>query len=295
MTVASAHIDNTAGTLTPAPDARTARVDRLYHYQAFTPDRAEDGERLLGTLADGKIYMSRPNSFNDPWDCRPWYNTNVASDPTVFQRNLDSYAALTRRMFPGIPDNEMRRRVEAYRRNPAAFVDCIPQISAGMWEAINDRYRVYCLSPKSDSELMWAHYGRSHTGICLEFSAEEPPLSGALKVSYQTDYPSYDWASDDLHEVLSVLLTKSIAWSYEEEFRLVLQSQQYVDDPRVYSCDATGHFKLPVGALKRIILGSLATQQTLVAIADLIKQSRSPISLVRAFMANDRYRIVVPA
>jgi hypothetical protein len=47
------------------------RLDRLYHWQRF------DADRLWTCLLNRVIYCSDPATFNDPWDCKPHFNTGV--------------------------------------------------------------------------------------------------------------------------------------------------------------------------------------------------------------------------
>ena len=47
--------------------------NRLFHYKTFKE------EHLVSLLLEGKLKLSRPNQFNDPWDCRVHYH--VPTDP----------------------------------------------------------------------------------------------------------------------------------------------------------------------------------------------------------------------
>ena len=56
-------------------------IKRLYHYQSF-----EKPERLARIFTDGTLYFSMPHDFNDPWDCRPFYNKSALDDPEYYNR-----------------------------------------------------------------------------------------------------------------------------------------------------------------------------------------------------------------
>ena len=90
-----------------------------------------------------------------------------------------------------------------------------------MYKGLCRVYRVYCLSEACNSPLMWAHYTRSHTGVCLEFDARVPPFSAAAKVKYRTTYPAFDMI--DLTP--EALITKSHVWAYEAEWRIVAEER----------------------------------------------------------------------
>jgi hypothetical protein len=55
--------------------ASTKRVTALFHYCAFHPDRFED------LIANNRFYLSNTANFNDPWDCRPCFDTSQVGDP----------------------------------------------------------------------------------------------------------------------------------------------------------------------------------------------------------------------
>jgi hypothetical protein len=48
-------------------------------------------------------------------------------------------------------------------------VDFFAVASKPLQQMLAER-RIYCLTPKADSTLMWSHYADNHCGVCLEFS-----------------------------------------------------------------------------------------------------------------------------
>jgi hypothetical protein len=52
----------------PFATAGSAGIDRLFHYEKF------DGKRLASVVVNNTLYFSDPRNFNDPWDCKPWFN-----------------------------------------------------------------------------------------------------------------------------------------------------------------------------------------------------------------------------
>lgn len=156
-------------------------VEYLYHYQSF------DEDRLSSILSDSKVYFSNPANFNDPWDCRLHYDSDLAQ-ASVLEKHIQWYKQITQKVFPSLPPEEIDRRAEYFRKSPDEFSAKINQISHEMEGEIARRYRVYCLSSKNNDELLWAHYSNKHTGICLEFTTKSL-FGAAIKVTYQTAYP----------------------------------------------------------------------------------------------------------
>ncbi len=91
----------------------------LYHWQRF------DAARLEVTLKDNTIYCSWPGDFNDPWDCRPFFNTEQLSDPEELQKHID---------WAGVPEKCQRRILRVCKTNCA-----IPPFSNGC--CVNTRLR----------------------------------------------------------------------------------------------------------------------------------------------------------
>lgn len=63
----------------------------LYHWQRF------DESRLADLLSTQRIYCSSPRAFNDPWDCKPHFNSDVLSDPDENERHVQWAVDLCKR------------------------------------------------------------------------------------------------------------------------------------------------------------------------------------------------------
>jgi hypothetical protein len=78
--------------------------NRLIHYRPFKE------EHLVSLLPEGKLKLSRPDKFNDPWDCRMHYH--VLTDPAGRERVIKHWTELRRKKFPHI--SEAKRALMAY-------------------------------------------------------------------------------------------------------------------------------------------------------------------------------------
>lgn len=54
--------------------AREHGVTRLYHFQGTL-------DYLEGNLRENWIHCSNPDNFNDPWDCKPYFDASSIDDP----------------------------------------------------------------------------------------------------------------------------------------------------------------------------------------------------------------------
>ena len=156
------------------------------------------------------------------------------------------------------------------------------------WEDLIPRFRILCLSETKDSPPMWTHYSDRHRGAVIELLCHDaldsawlvarpvqysdtPPqlatreawvkrFSGQGTLSYEHLFKEYEYA-------------KSIAWSYEREWRVVTLVLQR--EARLYS-DGRFHPQ----EMCSVYLGEKMPDRTAEAILSLL---RGDLSHVRAF------------
>lgn len=182
-------------------------------------------ERAKTILADGKLFFPSSSDFNDPFECDPIFNFQ-ASMAERTRYNL----RLIRERAPALARGA-RRKLARKGATLAAFEEAARRFG--------ERYKrtmgILSLCERHDNLLMWAHYAASHAGICVELQRAGPPLNRALKVAYSRDYPHVDFfeiadalegsgpAAESAQRkwVNAIFLTKSIDWSYEQEWRIL--------------------------------------------------------------------------
>ena len=149
------------------------------------------------------------------------------------------------------------------------------------------RYRIYCLTAKPNSQLMWGHYADHHRGVCFEFNVRSRSFSSATEVSYNASYPEYALDSDD---DLAPFYTKSADWSYEEEYRLVAQEEGHaLTGGTLMTRD--GFFRLSDGELRSIIIGASATADATREIMEIAKTAA--VTVKKATRVRHRYGIAI--
>lgn len=121
------------------------RIPDLFHYQKF------DEGRLRQLLIGKKLYMSGPPDINDPWDCRPHFDTRQVVDPDYRATLADYFAGLSKRMPAGSKTPEqVAADIEAIRTYPEAALQMLRSQSEGMRASIARQWRLYCLTPHVD-------------------------------------------------------------------------------------------------------------------------------------------------
>jgi hypothetical protein len=123
--------------------------NRLFHYQTFRE------EHLVSLLSEGKVKLSRPDKFNDPWDCRLHYR--VPTDPVEIEKLIEHWKKLHRIHHPEIGEAKRAFMVyEIFRTNPEKIVEGLVNVENIIYKTVCNRYRICCLSEKPDVPLMWA-------------------------------------------------------------------------------------------------------------------------------------------
>lgn len=179
--------------------------DRLISHR-FTPIN----ENLISALVNSQLYFSSTQNLNDPYDCR-----------------IDIEGSLK---------NAMKATSEAQRKILQVYTNGILSRIKKKIEQVG----VVCFSKQLDNKLMWSHYAKNHTGLCLTYEIpskfilnNSPPLLGWSEVGYGNEKikeffltlnPNND--ADEFESfieplVIAIISTKSEAWSYEQEFRIV--------------------------------------------------------------------------
>jgi hypothetical protein len=253
-------------------------IARLYHYEKFCPNY------LTATLRDQKIHCSNPSSLNDPWDCRPAFNSKSLRNPEDFEKTMAWFhSQATSPPPPGWEAYEAR-----LRNDPSQQEQFMLSQSNAASNMIAER-RIYCLTPKSNSTLMWSHYAQNHRGICLEFGVDNSLFRNALQVVYCKQYPVWIAHEFEARRELTVdmIRTKAWAWRYEKEFRLIGgPSRQEGDHLRTYD----DFFSLPPGSLKSVVAGCEADYD---AVSAIVKSHNPDLSVKRAVRVPDHYRLEI--
>jgi len=174
----------------------------LYFYTHL--ESKEHCDRVM-QLLDSRLLLSDPHGFNDPFDSKLRFRHAITDAEA--QAELKKQGGLWSRITP----------------NPSFAKNLIEN----QRERISSQYRIFCFSEHWNSLLMWAHYARSHQGLCLKLSFNPDKLLAGdrlEKIRYTTHYPEIygeDIVRKDEGALKTLLLTKSVDWLYEKEWRYI--------------------------------------------------------------------------
>lgn len=249
LTVQNCSPDEPDNVFRSLPEAAT-----LYKYRPFD-------QRALEILINRELWFAKPESLNDPLDCRIPLGE-------ILQATIDSTTETTeRRSLETLRDRTVRDKTthEPIRIHEAA-------------STLIRNCGVLSLSKCEKDALMWSHYGGEHRGICIGFAAsffleldkawEKHELVGMQEVEYRPTPPFQHFFTENAKRraslseqedldglsklddnypselIISTLLAKSDKWAYENEFRVVAQKPHLL--------------KFPASAVKEVIFGTQA-------------------------------------
>ncbi len=207
------------------------RPKLVFKYRGVDPERFP---KYLDQIEKNAIWLSRPDSFNDPYDCYFVGSFQI----TFFEYVLKALPEFAN--APGVDLDACRNSPE-----PAKMLFQMVLLSAGNFtqenlkaiedqfsrqsfkeqrEDLNNTIRICCFSERNDSILMWSHYSDDHKGFCLSYDLEQ-----STEASFRNLYPViYRTEIADVTAELTKRfkgwggkpsIFKSLEWSYEQEWR----------------------------------------------------------------------------
>lgn len=258
-------------------------VQQLYHYERFHP------EYLASLLRDKRIRCSNPSNLNDPWDCRPWFDTKSSTDAITRKEMIAWFLMLDSGVQ--IDDQDLKNFERAAERNPEILARVTNHVSELVRQMFVTHWRIYCLTPRPCSTLMWSHYADHHRGICLEFATNNELFRCARRVVYLSAYPA--WQPHVLMDtrIEEALLTKSDDWQHEEEYRVVARRSNAggTAGDRVLTSE-DGYLNLPINALMSIVVGCEANYELVTAI---VKHYAPDLPVKRVVRVPNQYRLEI--
>lgn len=284
---------------------------RLYKYRSFLPDH-------IDALNRGTLWMSSPDTFNDPYDSAVYFNTDrfpvedrspqdaiAAAKKVQAERKLglsyrppsiakpiqarDWRRKIYDQFLANKSSNDREKLIEALDGVVEQFnKDLVIQMTAGS----RTGFSVLSLTENPTSVLMWSHYSDNHRGFCIEYDFKSLPYGDLRKrlcfpVFYRrklTDATRY-MAKADIAELNNLFgqflcLLKSDEWSYEYEWRIVFAI-------------GPGHanFEIAMPSPSAVILGVHARKSDIDMMLDYC--TKNGIALKQVTQRHDEFRLEI--
>lgn len=185
---------------------------KIYKYYSIN-------EYTFNVLENNSLWFSSPYRFNDPFDCK--INVNFGKTKKEIIENLTNFFSEM------LVDDETKEKFENFARKTKRFNKLFNTM---LHYAFDERVGVCCFSEIPNSALMWAHYGNSHTGLCLIFENRRKNFirNNLLPVQYLKEYPKFNLSEININDFQSFLLhvisSKCHDWDYEFEWRAIIET-----------------------------------------------------------------------
>ncbi len=249
-------------------------------------------DRISNTLIDNNIRFTQPMFLNDPFEAQlHLLGLSFQEDvEKVFGEALENYS-LPEELKGNIlnPGQEILKNII----NSPLFKNNIKKKTN---EVLNRSIGILSLSSEKDNLLMWAHYANSHKGFVVEFDdshrffnqkvSDNDSLRSLRKVNYSNQRPSRYLSEYNEYDVL---LTKSLEWKYENEYRMILP----LTDATKNINDEIYLFKYPKEIVRSLYFGVNMNSKNKKKILNLIKNDEelNHIQLFQAFPSDKYYRV----
>jgi hypothetical protein len=205
----------------------------LVLYKYLSPER-------IDALEKRQLAFSHVDEFNDPFELLP----HVGPTPRrMASRTLKEILAF----------NERRRILREQG------IKAVTELK-GRWVILS-------LTEVIDDPLMWGYYARGHSGFAIGFHPTDESLirstDGTLRrlaeMRYSTHRPSTEQVDTD--QIDEFLLTKSVDWKHEKEWRLFELSTNTNDAHRIGDRKCWNLSFAP-SAVHSVVVGCRATVET---------------------------------
>lgn len=229
-------------------------IRRLQHYAelcGFQYDKTWDYYKLVYEFS---IFLYPYASDQDSWETA--FHLTDKDD-----NSLD----LTHRVFATKLFLTLQKEAAAEDVWQKAFANALHGEYEEVTKNLAGKFRIACFATTPNSMLMWSHYANSHKGFCVEYDIPELNLQSSdllnnlFPVIYSdertsvleqclADLSSQDVAMDTVWSIYKYgLLTKSLPWGYQNEWRLISLDDTLADQPD-YNCSFFPISKVYLGA-----------------------------------------------
>lgn len=245
---------------------------------------------VLATLKYGTLSCASSKTYNDVFECcvhhRPLSHDDIVIKVLALMKSgvLDTRLEMTDHMVMAYEDRSLEdRQVWKAVLTPEIRDDLIKwhysekrflaicsfyaeykegKLYKELLDMIHRGHRMCCFSETWDQLLMWGHYAEFSKGCVLVFDREnfqkmlkenvpsKPVLEQVIYSSKMPDYHPIDFF--DFPSVRRLLITKSLDWAYEKEWRMVVPAKEVSADSEGME---RGFLAFEPSFLKEVVLG----------------------------------------
>ena len=206
-------------------------------------------------------------------------------------KTIESWSFKVGRVLDFNDPFEWRFGLNNIRKDSEEHAEIFVQLAC---KKLHELFGVICFSGTLKDPVLWSHYADRHRGIVIEVDHYIDPQR-IIEVKYTNERPTLDasqlgnpdyFPSVWREKITQLIGRKSPGWSYEQEWRSIIELKQ---------CEARNGFyftPIPPDFVKRIILGS-ESKLGLGYIQQVLEQRRvKNVSVTKARKSIDTFEIL---
>jgi len=181
--------------------------NKFYKYMSIN-------ENAMDALNNEYVWCGKASKLNDPFECRlnvseeevKKFNSRNHPNNTIL---IESLPYVKKRMV----EKELKREEQK-----------IFEMAKGEFDKKKEEVVLTSFCEINDNPLMWGHYADGYKGICVEYllkDIEELTNTFYPVIYSETMHGLSDMLPDRYYGLIKQMLTKSLDWSYEKEWRIV--------------------------------------------------------------------------
>lgn len=238
----------------------------------------------LKILENSSLAFRNPMYFNDPYDFSfKLLDFSPTSENTVKDILFETYNHLNRQDRKVLWQTSKKKLMKTFHI----------EVEQLMREDIQ-HHGVTCFSEVYDQMLMWSHYAKSHSGICLgfdlvelfyEISQNTHPERMVRKVVYQDKISPIKYLEARQEATIRWMTTKSAMWEYEKEIRITLTFLDLNEDQLNFQ-------KISKESFNSVYLGSQIHPDDEESVRNICMTTYPKIKIYKMSLADDEFRLI---
>jgi hypothetical protein len=169
-------------------------------------------------ISEQIVFMARPSSFEDPFDCKLNETYEKLTDKEIYNK----YFQDSLRIFPLATRQQHRLFARKWlKKTPLKDKLHLASVKEEYTKKFDDQIGVLSLTANPRNKSMWEKYADSSKGFCIGFNPVKmfKFLGGGGPVTYYDNLPEINALDDFDKKSIMQIFSKEIKWDFEEEYR----------------------------------------------------------------------------